>query len=376
MGECYPHTWVDARGAPGWAAATPPPPHVLFPRHGRWDRPQRGEFFAQGQPDHAPCRVARQRIPGCRSTTCRRGAARLYDLANRHLEQAGSVQRIGDPRSLQIGALAGWNRSSISGHDIGATRPTRWTARRAARDAIRPQEQQAAREEWERRKVVLGSVPIAAQWQEARAVTLQQGPQPAPGALARPQVSRELQAVAQQIAATQQQVSRTHAAIRMEEYRLRTGYDSPAPRAAIHRMTPPDAGPAQRARDAGGFAAPIDKHAQLERPLIGNVLSRIYHTPGQPNYGEVQPRNQVKFWTIAAAEAAGYRPAHNDRLQPWSRAPPGTTDAAGHRRGWGERLGAGDENPGSGGGGGEAGGGDTARPHLDTEKEWRRGRGW
>jgi hypothetical protein len=49
-----------------------------------------------------------------------------------------------------------------------------------------------------------------------------------------------------------------------------------------------------------------------ERPLIGNQKSLIYHEPGQPNYGDVSAKNQVKFYSVAEAEAAGYRRARND----------------------------------------------------------------
>ncbi len=55
----------------------------------------------------------------------------------------------------------------------------------------------------------------------------------------------------------------------------------------------------------------VDLHQRLEKPLIGNVNSGIYHAPGDPHYGEVGPRNQVKFWSHAEAIAAGYRPARN-----------------------------------------------------------------
>ena len=52
--------------------------------------------------------------------------------------------------------------------------------------------------------------------------------------------------------------------------------------------------------------------ARLEQPLIGNKQSHIYHAPGHPNYGEVVPKNQVLFWSVEAAVAAGYRRAAND----------------------------------------------------------------
>jgi hypothetical protein len=49
-----------------------------------------------------------------------------------------------------------------------------------------------------------------------------------------------------------------------------------------------------------------------EKPLIGNRLSQIYHTPAHKNYGDVHPKNQVQFWTEQDAQNAGYRRAAND----------------------------------------------------------------
>jgi hypothetical protein len=50
---------------------------------------------------------------------------------------------------------------------------------------------------------------------------------------------------------------------------------------------------------------------RLEQPLIGNVRSKIFHAPGDPHYGEVQPHNQVLFGSTREATAAGYRRAVN-----------------------------------------------------------------
>lgn len=50
---------------------------------------------------------------------------------------------------------------------------------------------------------------------------------------------------------------------------------------------------------------------RLGRPLVGNRRSKIYHSPGDPNYGDVGPGNQVLFWSIEEAEAHGYRAAVN-----------------------------------------------------------------
>jgi hypothetical protein len=58
--------------------------------------------------------------------------------------------------------------------------------------------------------------------------------------------------------------------------------------------------------------APHARTKHWEQPLIGNQTSMIYHTPDHKNYGDVHPKNQVKFWTEEAAIKAGYRRAKND----------------------------------------------------------------
>lgn len=45
--------------------------------------------------------------------------------------------------------------------------------------------------------------------------------------------------------------------------------------------------------------------------IIGNKNSKIYHRPDCPGYNNVSEKNQVKFKTVAEAEAAGYRVAKN-----------------------------------------------------------------
>ena len=45
--------------------------------------------------------------------------------------------------------------------------------------------------------------------------------------------------------------------------------------------------------------------------VVGNVRSHIFEWPGCPYYSEISPTNRVEFASPQAAEAAGYRPAHN-----------------------------------------------------------------
>lgn len=83
----------------------------------------------------------------------------------------------------------------------------------------------------------------------------------------------------------------------------------------------------QQAIEAGpgharGAEAERDPSVRLDAPLIGNSRSKIYHAPGDPNYGDVQPKNQVHFWSHGEADEAGYRPAVNQHYGP------GATDFA------------------------------------------------
>jgi endonuclease YncB( thermonuclease family)/methylphosphotriester-DNA--protein-cysteine methyltransferase len=45
--------------------------------------------------------------------------------------------------------------------------------------------------------------------------------------------------------------------------------------------------------------------------VVGNKNSKVYHLPGCSSYNKVSEKNQVKFNTVAEAEAAGYRRAGN-----------------------------------------------------------------
>jgi len=61
-------------------------------------------------------------------------------------------------------------------------------------------------------------------------------------------------------------------------------------------------------RRSSGAPAPGD---QSSGSVVGNLKSHIYQWPGCPSFGTVAPRNRVEFPNAQAAEAAGYRPAHN-----------------------------------------------------------------
>ena len=52
----------------------------------------------------------------------------------------------------------------------------------------------------------------------------------------------------------------------------------------------------------------VDLDTRWDRPLLGNRVSQIYHTPDQHNDGDVHPKNQVRFATEREA-MAGRLPA-------------------------------------------------------------------
>ena len=60
----------------------------------------------------------------------------------------------------------------------------------------------------------------------------------------------------------------------------------------------------------------VDLDKRWDRPLLGNRVSQIYHTPAQKSYGNVAPQNQVRFRTEREAQQAGYRRAANDHYGP------------------------------------------------------------
>jgi hypothetical protein len=66
-----------------------------------------------------------------------------------------------------------------------------------------------------------------------------------------------------------------------------------------------------RAQEAPTISAE-DLARRWELPLIGNTKSGIYHTFEHKHYGDVHPKNQVRFWTEQEAQDAGYRRAVNE----------------------------------------------------------------
>lgn len=74
-------------------------------------------------------------------------------------------------------------------------------------------------------------------------------------------------------------------------------------------------------KDVGAAAGTPNAQLEISRPtfsartgsVVGNRHSGIYSWPGCPNYGSVSLANQIRFASVADAEAAGYRAAKNCR---------------------------------------------------------------
>jgi endonuclease YncB( thermonuclease family)/methylphosphotriester-DNA--protein-cysteine methyltransferase len=62
---------------------------------------------------------------------------------------------------------------------------------------------------------------------------------------------------------------------------------------------------------AAAVTAPATSAPVVAGEVIGNKNSKIYHRPDCPGYNGVSEKNQVRFKTVAEAEAAGYRAAKN-----------------------------------------------------------------
>ncbi len=65
------------------------------------------------------------------------------------------------------------------------------------------------------------------------------------------------------------------------------------------------------ASSAQRTAAAGEPHPTHQGAVRGNKRSRIYQWPGCSSYDAISEQNRVEFPSAQAAEAAGYRPAHN-----------------------------------------------------------------
>ena len=99
----------------------------------------------------------------------------------------------------------------------------------------------------------------------------------------------------------------------------KAGDSQPSEDAAKTSSTTPSSAAAEKAQTAkeGKPVAPAETTTDTaETPaaggeIIGNKNSKIYHRPDCPGYKSVSEKNQVRFKSVAEAEAAGFRAAKN-----------------------------------------------------------------
>lgn len=88
---------------------------------------------------------------------------------------------------------------------------------------------------------------------------------------------------------------------------------SSAPAASSKATQTPATKPAAPTRAAAPAAtsAQATPDSATAGEIIGNKNSKIYHRPNCPGYASVSEKNQVRFKSVAEAEAAGFRAAKN-----------------------------------------------------------------
>jgi endonuclease YncB( thermonuclease family)/methylphosphotriester-DNA--protein-cysteine methyltransferase len=104
----------------------------------------------------------------------------------------------------------------------------------------------------------------------------------------------------------------------------KAGDSQPSEDAAETSSPTPSSAAAEKAQKAkeGKPVAPAETTTDAaETPaasgeIIGNKNSKIYHRPDCPGYKSVSEKNQVRFKSVAEAEAAGFRAAKNCPAQP------------------------------------------------------------
>jgi hypothetical protein len=300
----HPYAWAmhESRASDG---ATNPHVHVIFSSR-TLDGIERdaAQFFRRYNPEH-PEQGGAQKAPFFterRAITASRQA--WADVANWHLEHAGVTARI-DPRNLREQGVRRDPETRLDPYHStqakyqGTLTPA-WQETlqaRVTRQADKPQEAAQAFRYWEARKTTLGLAEahrISRDEFLDRIAQQTRQPQPARAHLGVEALRAQEQALEIEVHRQEHYVHRLHAEVMQEDYRQRTGKGrSAAAEARIDAMLREE--PAQR----------------LDAPLIGNLPSKIYHMPGQPNYGDVHPKHQVLFWSYADAEAAGFRVAAN-----------------------------------------------------------------
>jgi endonuclease YncB( thermonuclease family)/methylphosphotriester-DNA--protein-cysteine methyltransferase len=74
--------------------------------------------------------------------------------------------------------------------------------------------------------------------------------------------------------------------------------------------------PPEKTTPAGDATTGTAETPTATGEIIGNKNSKIYHRPDCPGYKSVSEKNQVRFKSVAEAEAAGFRVAKNCPAQP------------------------------------------------------------
>jgi hypothetical protein len=236
------------------------------------------------------------------------------DCCNVALERTGQHARVSAQSFAERGIASEMDR-----HHLPAWHPTqskygrgvsnKWQERldgAARREEAREQEHALAAAEWEKRKAELGiTQEITREEFLARVHDTTRTYRPAPRLPVQDIVQEE--ALLEQ---HEQVASRLQAeVIRHRHYAVTARHAPDAMRANAERLI------------AESEALEEDPWKRLERPLIGNRQSLIYHAPGEPNYGDVRPQNQVHFWSHGEAQEAGYRQAQNQHYGAGSSTP-------------------------------------------------------
>ena len=89
-----------------------------------------------------------------------------------------------------------------------------------------------------------------------------------------------------------------------------TTASTPAPSSTSSQTPAAKAAPVAAATSAPSTSASTEATATTG-DIIGNKNSKIYHRPNCPGYTSVSEKNQVRFKSVAEAEAAGFRVAKN-----------------------------------------------------------------
>jgi hypothetical protein len=241
------------------------------------------------------------------------------DILNLHCDRAGIEPRY-HPDSLESRGLALKPEPKLFPSDsfayqsqgVVTERMQALFDHRAKMAPHRAEEADDARQYWEHRKQQLGITPAM-----SHDGALERIAQARQYTLAHPPQRRTERELAQQAAGIQEELrplesyhQRLAAEQAVEGAYVRTG-KTRSPQSALRVEALLTSEP-QLMPHGAAYERTQDLTRRWERPLIGNRVSQIYHTPDHKNYGDVHPKNQVHFWTEQQALDAGFRRATND----------------------------------------------------------------